>query len=352
MQTLAELKAANEAEEAALQAETETETEEVEEEAETEGELQPGETETEDQPATDPESEDGEQEESGEEVEDWMKGDEGAPGAEPKFTDSDVAAARRKMKAKLEKKHGDEVEQLRQEIEELKKSGGSQPAVQADLPPHPKWEDFEYEENGSAKYSEALVEWRIKAEQAKSDAAQKAEAIKRRQQEQQQAITAKVDQHYDRAAELAEKSGIQPEQYQAADRKFRESLAEVYGGSAEVAEALADGLIAKLGPGSEKVVFNLGVNSARAAELQRKLKEDPSGFDAVVYLTDLKHQLQAPQKRKTTAPKPAAQVHGDSQATKTGARAMKKRYNEAKSAQARYDIKKEARAAKIDTSNW
>lgn len=342
MQTLAELKAANEAEEAAQQAEVEPETLEVEEEVEAEGEVQPDEAETTD---AGPESEDGEREES----EDWMKGDEGAPGAEAKFTDSDVAAARRKVKAKLERRYESELEQLRRENEDLKKSGGSQPSVQAELPSHPKWEDFEFEENGSAKYQQALVEWQFQAERAKREAEQRSNDLKRQRDEALQAVEEKVNQHYDRAAELAEKSGIQPEQYQAADRKFRESIEAVYPGAGEM---IADSLIAKLGPGSEKVAFNLGVNATRSAELQRLLKSDPSGLEAVVYLTDLKHELQAPQKRKTTAPRPATQVQGDSVSSTTGARAMKKRYSEAKSPQERYNIKKEAKAAKIDTSHW
>jgi hypothetical protein len=340
MQTLAELKAANAAEEEAAQAPMEDAQNHEELETETEGETQ-----------TDVDDEEGAQ--SGEEpseTEDWMRGDEqGAPDADKKFGDGDVAAAKRKLRAKLERQHTSEVEKLQKEIEELKKSRSApQPDVSSSLPPHPKWEDFSDKDNPEAAYTEALVAWNSKSQEIKTEAARKADALKRQQEEQQSKISSAVDQHYDRAVSLAEKSGISADAYQAADRRVREMIESVYPSGGDV---ITDALIANLGEGSERVFFNLGVNSQRRAELEKRLREDKSGIRAATYLGQLSAELKGSSKRTSNAPPPSPQINGDKKGPDNLKR-LRQRYDRAKTAQARYEIRKEARQAGINTRDW
>jgi hypothetical protein len=342
MQTLAELKAANAAEEEAAQPVAEEARNHEELETETEGETQTGVDDEED-------AESGE-ESSETDTEDWMRGDEqGTPDADKKFGDGDVAAAKRKLRAKLERQHQTELEKLQQEIEELKKSKSEpQPDLSSSLPPHPKWDDFADKDNPEAAYTEALVEYNAKAQAAKAEAAQKAEAIRRQREEQSSKISQAVDQHYDRAVGLAEKSGISADAYKAADLNVRQMIDSVIPGGGD---PVTDALIANLGEGSERVMYNLGVNSGRRAELEKRLREDSTGLRAMAYLAELNATLKAPSKRTSNAPAPSPQINGDKKGPDNLKR-LRQRYDKAKTSQARYEIRKEARQAGVNTRDW
>ena len=108
-------------------------TETAEDEQQSAASTQPEEEEAVSEDAQDTESEAETDEEEGAkaDVEDWMQSDEQASegGGEKRFTDSDVAAAKRKLQAKLEKRHDSKVEELQREIEALKQGRSTkQPA--------------------------------------------------------------------------------------------------------------------------------------------------------------------------------------------------------------------------------
>ena len=342
--TLDELKAANAEQEAAaevenvaeeLDTESPPQADEVEEDAET----------VEDELEETTEDAESEEEETGEDdTEDWMQSDSHESQAEKKFTDGDIGKAKAKLRAKLEKRHEDEVEKLRAELEALKGGKRAEPLAK------PKREDFYDEDDPDEAYFDALTDWKLKTHQAEVKAETQSAELTRKQQEVQQATAKAVDQHYERAVGLSAKSGISAELYQSADYKVRQMVESLYPGAGD---NITDALIASMGDGSEKVMYNLGINESRLGELRTRLEQDKNGIKAAIFLGQLNERLSAPQKRKTNAPKPAADAHGDVQAINQ--KALKKKYDAASKSgntQAAFDARREARKAGVDTSNW
>lgn len=281
------------------------------------------------------------------ELEDWMKSDDdqtSSNSGEKKFGDHDVAAAKKKLRAKLEAKHNDETEKLQKRIQELEQ--GKQPDLQK-----PKRDDFYDQADPDEAYAEAVAEWKWNQKHAESQAEQAAKNAERQRLEKQQEVSQGVDSHYQRAVTLAEESGISAEAYQAADFRVRQAVDEVFQGAGD---SITDALIATLGEGSERVFYNLGVNKARLSELQTLLKSDSSGIRAAVYLGGLKRDLTAPQKRKSTTPKPAPTAEGDAPQS-ASVKALKSKYDKAHAkgdSQAAFDAKREARLAGVNTNQW
>lgn len=283
------------------------------------------------------------------EAESWMQGDDQASqdaGKTPKFTDSDIGAAKAKLRAKLEREHQSETEQLRARIAELEKSK-SAPVVQ--VGEKPRREQFYEMDDPDEAYSEAMVEWKLSVMRAEHQKTSQQADQERRQLEWRQNLTTSVDQHYGRAAKLAEQSGIAPERYQAADLRVRQAVDRIHPGGGDV---IVDELIANLGEGSEKVFYNLGVNNKRLSEFERLLQEDPKGLKTLVFLGKLSAELSAPAKRTSNAPAPAAQAQGDANTTASGA-ALQRQYKDAGGdVEKRIAIKRKAKAAGVDTSSW
>jgi len=337
-QTLEELKAANAAAEAEVTTEEETTIPEqvVEDEVDTDDSEVEGD---EDDILGECESE--------EALEAWMQSEE--------ETDSEtvpvgvLAKTRSKLKSKL-RDASDENEQLRAEIERLKK-GEHQPVSTA-LPPRPKLEDFDYDED---KYNEAIDDWqlhRFQATQNQTQSQQQAE-------QQQKAIMDKIENdsnaHYQRAEKLVESGVITAESYKAADNAVRQTLESVFpGGGDQTADAIISQL-SSVGDGSEKVMYFLGKNPSELAKLKDKLSSDPSGLQAMIYLGGLQAKVtQAPSKKVSQAPKPAVKLQGDEQLGAVSS-ANKKKYQAAHKSgntQLAFDIKRQARANGVDTSNW
>lgn len=117
---------------------------------------------------------------------------------------------------------------------------------------------------------------------------------------------------------------------------------------------VTNALIASLGEGSEKVLYNLGVNQARRTELVNLLKEDKSGLRASMFLGKLAGELSSPQRKKSNAPAPATQIQGDRQTTEQG-RALHQKYKDAHKSgnvQKAIELKRQARSAGVDTQTW
>ena len=280
------------------------------------------------------------------EVEAFMLTDDDRPADEKKFTDGDIGAAKKKLRAKLEDKHNSEMEELRAENERLK---GSRPAsVNA---ARPTLDDFENSENPQEAYEDALMDWKISKNNAATQTHNANAEQEQRAAQAQRETNTSVDQHYERAVVPAEKSGISPELYQSSDLKVRQSIESIFPGAGD---AITDRMIADLGSGSEKVMYNLGVNKKRLAEFQQILRADPGGIKAAMYLGKLNAELDAPRKRKTNAPTPAPVVNGDSK-TVVDFKSEKKKYDAARKSgnlQAAFDAKMAAKRAGAPTSTW
>ncbi len=359
-ETLEELKARNAAEDA--EAQQTTENAETEEESttdpqsvedETTGEAVDDETEEPDEAA---ETSEGEAEES--ETEEWMQSDSHeSENAEKKYTGSDIGAAKAKLRGKLERKHNRELEEkdsenseLRQEIEALKAQVAGGNSSPSNLE-RPKREDFLDADDPEEAFFDALSDWKLNRREAELSAQAAATQQEQEQQAFKQSIDKSVDQHYERAVTLAEKSGITPETYQAADYKVRQMVESIKPGYGDM---VVDGLIATLGDGSEKVMYNIGINDKRLNQLREYLVEDPTAWKAVAWLGGLNNQLSAPLKRKTNAPKPAADPKGD---VKGGAseRAAKKQYDKAHKDgdfNKAFNLKRQAKKDGFNTSDW
>lgn len=282
------------------------------------------------------------------EPEAWMTGDDQeSPGAQKKFTDKDIGAAKAGLRAKLEKQHQTELDQMRAQLEELRsKSVVQQPTSK------PKRDQFYDQDDPDEAFLEALADWRVSERIANEQAGKQQYERQRQQLEAHQKISSSVDQHYERAATLAAASGITPELYQSADRRVREAIQGVFGG--ESGEHVTNALIANLGEGSEKVMYKLGVSPKSLAELTSKLRDDPNGLQAAIYLGKLSAELTTTARKRSNAPAPATNVQGDAN-TSDVSRNLLRKYQEAHKrgdTQAAYDIRSEAKGKKINVSTW
>lgn len=297
------------------------------------------------------ETEAGEAEEEEGEQESWMQAEEAETSEDGKsgfVPNHGVAAVKRKLKAKLEKKD-DELAQIRAELEAIKQGSHVQSAPKSDAPPRPKREDFDYDDD---KYDAAIDEWNDKRFEAKLSS--HSQVSQRQQQESQRAEQLKktIDSHYDRAAQLVESGKVSEEDYMSADRNVRLALDEVFPGHGD---SVADGLIGTLnltGDHSEKVMFQVGRNPAVKDKLISLLRSDPNGLAASAYLGSLQNSIQSPTKRKSNAPRPAKPVNGEG--AKGGpAGVIHKEYMKATDdPQARISLKRKAKAQGIDVRNW
>lgn len=282
------------------------------------------------------------------EPEDWMKGDDQeSQAADKKFSDRDIGAAKAALRAKLERQHQSELDKLRADLEaERNKRVTPSPSGE------PQRDDFWEAEDPDKAYMAAWVSWELDNRIANQQAGNQEYEHKRKQLETLQKIDSSVERHYERAAVLAAESGITPELYQSSDRRVREAIQGVFGG--ESGEYVTNALIANLGEGSEKVMYKLGVSSKSLSELTAKLREDPNGIQAAIYLGKLSAELTTSARKRSNTPAPATNVQGDANATDLS-RTFLRRYQEAHKrgdSQAAYDIRSEAKGKKINVSSW
>lgn len=295
-------------------------------------------------PDEDPDADPG-AEKPDDEVPAWAKAEDDAedPGTLP---DSQAAQIRRKWKGRVKEKDS-EIEQLKQELEDLKKQGAHQQQGAPAQKDKPKRDDFDDED----AFIEALTDYKLQLFQAQSQSKQTADQKKRQQEQEKQKIDKAVDGHYTRAMQLAEKSNISADAYKSADLRFRQAIEDVF---PDAGDTVADYLISMVGEGSEKVVYNLGVNPARLAKLKETFQEDRNGLAAAAYLGRLNAELSAPAKRTSKAPPPGEDIKGDARATDNSSR-LKKRWQEAHkkgNIQEAFEAKKAAKDKGVDTSGW
>lgn len=273
----------------------------------------------------------------------WMAEDsedeQASGGGRAKFSDSDVAAAKRKLRAKLEKEHNDELERLKAEIEQLKRGRTEQPSQ--DVGKVPTLEQFDYDE---AKYAAAMQVWVRNQVQGASKATE-TEASKQRQAQE---FERKVEDHYERAAKLVKQHNIDPDLYRNAGMSLRKTIDEAFPGNGDL---FTDQLLARLGEGSEKVEYHLGRNAQKREILKAKLMEDPSGLSASIYLGKVLSEVSMPANRKSKAPAPAARASGG-QGSVSDEAGMKKKYQAETDMQKRFDLRRKAKLAGIDVSDW
>jgi hypothetical protein len=288
----------------------------------------------------------------GAETEAWMQTEEQTSEGSDNETVVPLAS-HIKMRGTLKAKIGDqsgEIEQLNAKIA-LLEQGRAAPAQETATPAAmPTLEGSDFDE---AKYQQELSSWMAKQVQAQVAHATQASTKTAAQTQAAQQLDQAVDGHYQRAAKLAEESGITPELYQNADTVVRQTIESVL---PKMGDIVTDNMIARLGEGSEKVMYFLGRNKTAQEKLRSSLVTDPTGISAALYLGELKSTVATPQKRVSRARKPATQIQGDEGGSAKGAaKKLKETYSSAHKrgqGQAAYNAKKQAKAAGIDVSDW
>lgn len=265
-----------------------------------------------------------------------------------------IANVRRKLKGKISEQN-DELEKLRLENEKLKQQH-STPVAQEPLK-RPRVADFDTDD----EYESAMDEYEEKRATMVVSSVEQKKNQQERQQHQEQALKNAVDEHYQRAEKLIQDSGVTAEVYQKADTNVRAAAANAlshvapdHASSLALGEMAVDTMIANLGEGSEKVIPYLGRNKAKLTEFQNLLQSDPSGIKAAMFLGKISSSISGTVKRKSQAPAPAAQVNGDAPMG-ANASALKKKYDAAhkkNNHQEAYNLKKQAKLQKIDTTSW
>lgn len=273
------------------------------------------------------------------EVEAWMQVDDPEKAAEPGqevVTDPPKKPTQKqKLRARLDGAN-DENEQLKQRIAELEKG---QTAEVAGSLKRPDRDDFDTD----TEYNVAYDDYRDK----KDDARDSAKGQQARTQQHVQAQSAKVDAHYVRGEKLVTEHAISPEVYQASDLALRtaaETERPGYG------EAIVNDMISRLGEGSEKTLFFIGRNKPLLNEFRTLLKDDPSGLDALVFVVKQGEKANGTKKSTSQAPAPVAQINGEGSVG--SASKQKKAYDKETDPQKRYNMKKAAKAGKLDVSDW
>ena len=226
--------------------------------------LDPVETITE-ETETEHESDEEEGEESSVEVESWMQEDSEESDNGGFKPSPEAAAVRKKFKARLSQKD-EELERLKAENEALK--SGSQAKAQENKTPRPRLEDFDYDED---RYNAALDDWYDERMEAKASQTIESKQTSQQQREaaerQQKALNDAIESHYTRVAKLVEDGKISEERYTQAEDVVIKSLDNVSGGKGQdIAKHLIKTLNS-IGEGSEKVMYQLGVNSAKRDRL-------------------------------------------------------------------------------------
>lgn len=330
--SLADLQAQADAEEGKQeQVAVEQETEELEE-SDTE-------TETEEEEST--EEEDDESEEKASEDEDWAKPD--AKHFVPAKVHSELRKSLRATQSDADAVKT-ENEQLKARLAALE---GGQASQQAQTLVIPTLANCNFDDDllaqRTAEYSEALVEQKL-AEREKNSAANSQQAQLNAQ------INSQVEQHYERAGELIGKGSVTEDNFKSADLLVRKAIAEVAKGDPDY---IADYMIAKLGAGSEKVMYHLGVNPKALNELKEAFRSDPTGIAAASYLGELKGKFNSAQPTKlSNAPKPDKVLTGTAKVTTESARKAYLKAEKSDDISGMLAAKRAAKGKGIDTSNW
>lgn len=334
-------------------AETETDTsgdpaetvEEVEEEVadeETEETEESGESQAEEN------SEDAEEPE----VEEWMKADDqtSEDNEDKKFTDGDAAAMRRKFKAAASEQK-DEIELLKAENEKLRQSGVSAQTagVAPEEPPKLSDPNIDFDED---KYAQAMLEYSARQVNQLIDKRLNTDNSNQQIAQNRQKIESSLDSHYQRVEKMAKVSNIDAETYKNAELKVRRMLDKAY---PDGGDAALDEIIHRLGPGSEKIVINLGISAKTQSEFSSKLAEDPTGLSAIMYLGEKKAEFNSSKKTASRAPKPAKNLTGGKGGNVSKAMsevALRKAYDKSTDVQEKLNFKFDARAKGYNVSGW
>lgn len=256
---------------------------------------------------------------------------------------------RSKLKARVTEV-SDENKQLKDRLAELEQKL-LKPRI-ADIPPAPAKEPDPLDYANPADYRAAKQRYDDERFEARFRLMSQTEEARRRQATEKQQHEQAVDDHYTRVAKLCEEHKLDAEMYHNSELELRRSISLAF---PEAADKITDQLIASLGAGSEKVVWWLGRNENGRNELVRRLLSDKTGLQASIYLGEIKAQKAGKTLANSTtrAPAPPPRVNGDGGGIKLDK--LEQKYQEAikkNDVAAQYQIRKQAKEAGLNISNW
>lgn len=261
------------------------------------------------------------------------------------------------LRQKLKHERNDalsEAEELRKEIEELKRAQGlkqeqhkAEPELTApdvkDFTDEYGDIDFNKLNAANAQYMQKLVESRLSGNEQKQR--QQAEAAKREQL---------INKHYERAQSLIDKGSVKAEDYANADRRIVDRFDSFQPGKGRELADMMIGYVNDVSDEPEKLWFKLGVDSKALSEVIDGFAHDKSGAKGVLKLSEINHSISTKKTRLSKAPAPAKQVKGDKKAAASASQLHKQYVKASKSGdtQKAYTLSRQAKKAGIDTTKW
>lgn len=292
------------------------------------------------------------------EIESWMQTEDTETSEDENkggFQPNAEAATRRRQNKALRGELGDakdENTKLLERIAALEAGKAPQEQKQDELAPRPTREQFDFDDD---LYDVAVDKWNDKKFDSKLNSRLATNQSDNQQAEHLQArqdlMTKNLDSHYEKAQMLVDDGKITEESFRDSDSIVRRSMEALFKGKGN---QMTDALISTLntlGDGSEKVMYQLGVNPSKMQEFTNLLATDPSGLAAMGFLGKLQASITSPNKRRSQAPNPGSDVKGEGgKGGKTGT--AQKAYDKATTTQERISLKRAARKGGIDTSKW
>ena len=303
------------------------------------------------------ENEDDESTESGDDeskLESWQQTED--KDDQSGFIPNAEAAKRRKQNSALRgtvKNQVSEIDELKRQLAEAKQAAPVQSTHKAELL-RPTRDQYDYDDD---KYDDAMEAYHEEKFTQRLDTHSVNSASKATQEalhvKKAAALDKNLNEHYERAGQLVSDGKLSAESFQQSDTVVRKAIEEIFPGQGDI---YMNNLISTLnGAGSEKVMYQMGVNEGKLNQLTSLLINDPSGLQAAAFLGRTQYEIQAPKKRRSNAPAPGSQVNGDSSsntaADKAGNR-KRKDYEKSNDVQFRFDLKRQAKKDGINTSTW
>lgn len=292
------------------------------------------------------------------EIESWMQTEDAETSDDEKkggFQPNAEAATRRKQNKALRgslKTVEDENTQLLERIAALEAGNAPHKPEANQLAPRPTREQFDFDDD---KYDAAVDNWNDDKLTRKLDERDNLTHNKSQQAQQQKAqqdfVTKNLDSHYEKAQKLIDDGKITEESFRNSDTLVRRSIDNLFKGQGNQMTDAMISTLNTLGEGSEKVMYQLGVNPAKMQELSNLLANDPSGLSAMGFLGRMQATITSPNKRRSQTPAPGSKVEGEGgNGGKAGT--AQKAYDKAGTSQERISMKRKAKREGIDTSKW
>jgi len=225
----------------------------------------------------------------------------------------------------------------------LKKGDRSQPDIEGLK--RPLADEFDDDE----AYHKALDEYDDARANARSAHRQSEASTLEAQRKAKENVGKATDEHYERVDALVNNGVVSQEAYKKSDQTVRDALESV---RPKFGNAIMDSMIMIAGEGSEKVFHYLGINKPALNKMKVLLSEDKSGLRLATYIGRLNERLTNPKKKTSQAHKPHVKVKGDAPKASGALQKKYKKAHEENRGQDAWNIKKQAKAAGTDVSTW